>query len=63
MPMVGFGFMVRAQTLREPSASCGLGLQDNLVMIQAGDMIDNSIGVTFGNNKARIVVSSSPVVY
>ena len=24
------------------------GVKDNLVMIQAGDMIDNSIGVTFG---------------
>ena len=26
----------------------GFGFMDNLVMIQAGDLIDNSIGVTFG---------------
>lgn len=26
----------------------GFGFMDNLVMIQAGDMIDNTIGVTFG---------------
>jgi len=26
----------------------GFGIMDNLVMIQAGDMIDNSLGVAFG---------------
>ena len=34
--------------LRSAIPTVGFGFMDNIVMIQAGDLIDNSIGVTFG---------------
>ena len=42
------GWQLRAHALTMGVPMIGFGFMDNLVMIQAGDLIDNSIGVTFG---------------